>query len=427
MRVVIDGRFIRDDDTAAGLVHNVLQAWRNEARFEQIHLVLEPGTDLDVPDSVHIHSLRIPTSAFGRLARRRRLTRLCRRMRGEVLLTIASSEDTARHRFPHIVLVHALPVARNVKGFRAVDATVCLSDRIKQELLAYSPELINRPCWVIAPPAAASLEPMATRTLAVNESHQAGISSQLTLIDDALALQLGHELYAWHEVAGRLRLALVDTVARASWRARQFKLPDLVPVATPVVVPQSTGFRIAPTRAAVGRRHASISSRAVVVGALGALALSAVSAASVVIATAPPANVPSHHVVSTPTATGATATNPTTQVRSSTTPTTSSAPAATAPTATSSASSASSTTTTTMLPVIVLPKSASLPSVAPKSLLPIPSLPTVTVPSISVPTLPLPISLCLGSTTTTSTSQPGLSLPSLCNLSLTGLLGLKTP
>jgi hypothetical protein len=391
VRIVVDGRSLdHEGDALAAAAHQLLGAWSTLRDEDEIHLLVSGNPGLCLPDGVVTHQLG--THALTRAAA---AWRRCRSLRPDVILGFVPSVDPTagpRHRRGRI-------------GAHRADATVSISEQLRPDLAIQTVQLHSQPLRILAAPGASLMALSSSSTI---EPGRRG--PHLLVVDDTVAERLGREQATWAEMAGRLRTALLDTMAMSSWRDRRFKVrPSTTPSTRTIPLP------LAP--AATGRSRARVHRSARWIGGVSAatLTLSAVSAASVNLVLpvhSPPHPAPSPSVT-TPVVTGQVTAPPAVT------------PTSLAPSTTNTTSSAGSAVTTTTAGVGVAGTtpgtSASSSSVAPLSGGPTLTLPTLTLPTIQLPTLPLPKlpTLSCSSSTTTTTTSP-LQLINPCSLPLTG-------
>jgi hypothetical protein len=442
VRVVIDGRALRDDNGLAAVAEHVLGAWAELLGEDNLHLLVDARATLNLPDSITIH--RIPRHRFGRSLA---LPRRCRALRPDVILGLLPSTPASR------------PVGKTRRrvGIHQADVTVCLSEHIREDLMALSPRIRSLPVRVLVAPSPALLNASAESILvspavpAALALSSAGIgtgigsatrhgpeTNRLALVDDAFLDQVALEHAAWVRVAGALRLSLFETVAMISWRAGQFRFRPVRPqpaMAAPLLALPAVAATSASAAPSAARRGlialSGLRAQRPIrwIGAVSAatLAVSAVSAASVNLVM--PVGAPTHALTQIAPASSAATTTATTSVAAphlgvpSMVPlmtTTTTAPTTPVTAATGSGSTSLSTpTTSTSTPSL----GVTAPTVAGIST------PTISLPPISVPSLPivpLPSLSCTGAATTTTTpttTTPTLPIPlviNLCSLPVAG-------
>jgi hypothetical protein len=226
---------------------------------------------------------------------------------------------------------------------------------------------------------------------------------RIDLVDPMVAARA--DRFTWWQAAQRLRVAVVDAVARSSWRVRRLQINPSPFTAVELrgaslVVPLRPATPTAPVPATTDGRspHAR---RVRWVGAVSAstLALSAAAAASVNLATGQRPTPPAvHHATARPRTDAVTSTGRSAPKIGATH--TSATPSTTGPWASPLTAPASHTTTPGTLSPTTTPTTA-------------PLTPTATDPSIALPTLTLPI-----------LTLPTLSLPSLSCAPATSVLSI---
>jgi glycosyltransferase involved in cell wall biosynthesis len=155
VRVLVNAVPVRG--TSLGVVaENLLEGWAGLGLDDELHLVLRPGVDLDVPDGVQVH--RVGGSRLS--AMERRVPALCRRLRADAFLGLTPATTMAPLPCPRAVIAldlrhEARPeqfsarrrLLRRVSygiGYRQADAIVCISHRTHDDLLAAHPFLRSR-------------------------------------------------------------------------------------------------------------------------------------------------------------------------------------------------------------------------------------------------------------------------------------------
>ncbi len=361
VRVVIDGLALRadgdagaDHDPLGPTVARLLQVWSHPHDDDEVHLVVGSMPPIAIPDWVTVHEVSPRRrGAFGR---------------------------------------HYARLFRVPRLCRSLKAHVLLG-------LRHTGKLATLAC------------PRRTVVYDVFEQHEAP-----STVATASLLEPDGRL-AWLAFAGRLRLHLIDAVARADWAARRRPLhpaflrpTGLTPAAAPSLI----------TRL-LQSVHPRRSVRWIVAASASTLAISAAAAASVDLAVSHSIPVSTPHQLTTPNASHSL----TVGGNGSSSPGGVPLPAPT-PSSTSTTSSAS-TTTATSSSTPAAATSPSGPSSTSSSPAPVtvPSLPVLTLPTLTLPTIPsLPGITC--ATSPTQTTSPLQSIINLCNLGTGGLpLGSK--
>jgi glycosyltransferase involved in cell wall biosynthesis len=153
MRVVVNAVPVRG--TSLGVVtENLLKGWAQLDVDDEIHLVLRPGADLDLPprgsggSTVTVH----PTGGSRLAAMDVRVPSLCRAVRADAMLGVTPATTMAPLPCPRTIVAldlrHELrpeQFARKARwlrttsyavGYRRADAIVCISNRTRDDLLA---------------------------------------------------------------------------------------------------------------------------------------------------------------------------------------------------------------------------------------------------------------------------------------------------
>jgi glycosyltransferase involved in cell wall biosynthesis len=161
MRVVIDGLPIRGDSLGI-VVEHFLEGWERVDSGDEVHLVVGPDHQMQIPDWVVVHRVK-----FGRLASLSRLVsqsvripRLCRKLRADILLGVLPTTSVMPLPCPRAIIAYDLRykihedhfskkalLLRKVSygvGFRQADAVICISDRTRDDVLRFFPRLNGR-------------------------------------------------------------------------------------------------------------------------------------------------------------------------------------------------------------------------------------------------------------------------------------------
>jgi hypothetical protein len=371
VRVVIDGLPLHthpetEPDTVGPMVSSLLQSWTHPHGDDELHLIVDTLPSIDIPDWVTVH--QVSSEHLGPISRLyARMIRVPRLCR--------SLKAHVRLGLQHTGKVAALAYPRRTVVYDLFD----------------QPEADSAV-------AASLLEPEGR--------------------------------IVWSCFAHRLRVHLVDAVARADWvaRRRPIQAAFLHPVPIPVAATIGTVTRPSADISLITRFRTSVhprrSVRWIAAASASTLVISAAAAASVDLAV-------SHSIpVSTPHQIGTTgATHPVTvgsggsgsggfvplppPNASTTTPTNS-----TSTTVPSSTTAPSATSTSGSSATSAAPSPVTVPS------LPLLTLPTLTLPTITTPSLPIPGLTC--TTGPTQTTSPLQSIINLCTIAAGGLpLGTK--
>jgi glycosyltransferase involved in cell wall biosynthesis len=161
MRVVIDG--IPISGASIGIVaEHLLGAWAALDLNDELHLVVGPDADIDIPSSVHVHHARYGRSPFvSRLwAQSAAIPRICRDVKADIMLGIIPTTTVTPLPCPRAVIAYDVrhelrpeQFARQTRlakqvgygvGFHQADAVACISERTRRDLLAGHPRLRRR-------------------------------------------------------------------------------------------------------------------------------------------------------------------------------------------------------------------------------------------------------------------------------------------
>jgi glycosyltransferase involved in cell wall biosynthesis len=160
MRVVVDGLPVRGGSLAI-VVQHLLEGW-TQLGGDELHLVIGPHAELEVPSAVAVHRVefgRVP--ALGRLrAQNAEVGRLCRRLRADAMLGVLPTTVVTPLPCPRALITYDLRheqrpeqfsrqsrVLRKISyglGFRQADAILCISARTRDDLLVSRPWLARR-------------------------------------------------------------------------------------------------------------------------------------------------------------------------------------------------------------------------------------------------------------------------------------------
>jgi glycosyltransferase involved in cell wall biosynthesis len=161
MRVVIDGVPIRG--TSLGVVvENLLKGWYQLDHDDELHIVVGPEGQVDVPPIVRVHPIhlgRYPTAS--RLhAQNVTVPGLCRELQADIMLGVTPATTVSRLPCPRAIIAldlrHELrPAQFSTKarvmrrasyavGYRQAGAIACISERTRQDLLTAHPWLRRR-------------------------------------------------------------------------------------------------------------------------------------------------------------------------------------------------------------------------------------------------------------------------------------------
>jgi glycosyltransferase involved in cell wall biosynthesis len=161
MTVVIDGLPITGMSLGI-VVEHLLEGWDQLDTGDDLHLVVGPGSDIEIPSSVTVHNV-----AFGRLAYMSRLRaqslvvpRLCRKLGADVMLGVLPTTTVTPLPCPRAIIAYDVRhelrpeqfptrarLLRKVSydvGFRQADAIGCISERTRRDLISTHPRLARR-------------------------------------------------------------------------------------------------------------------------------------------------------------------------------------------------------------------------------------------------------------------------------------------
>lgn len=165
MRILIDGLPITGSSLAI-VVEHLLHGWEQLADEDELHIVLGPDAELDVPDSVTVHSVDFGRRAALSRVRHQNVTlpRIARGIGADAVLGVLPTTTFAPLPCPRVVIAYDLRhelrphqfsrmsrAQRAVSyglGWRQADGIACISDRTRQDLLASRPWLSDRPVEV---------------------------------------------------------------------------------------------------------------------------------------------------------------------------------------------------------------------------------------------------------------------------------------
>jgi glycosyltransferase involved in cell wall biosynthesis len=140
--------------TSLGVVtQNLLRGWEEP---DDLHLVLRPGVDLDVPGRVTVH----PVGGQRLFAMERAVPALCRRLRPDAVLGVTPATTVGPLPCPRAIIVHdvrhevrphqfpyRVRLLRAVSyglAYRRADAIITVSHRTREDLLRFHPWLRRR-------------------------------------------------------------------------------------------------------------------------------------------------------------------------------------------------------------------------------------------------------------------------------------------
>jgi glycosyltransferase involved in cell wall biosynthesis len=161
MRVVIDGVPVRG--TSLGIVvENLLKGWDQLGTDDDMHIVVGPEAQLDLPSSVTVHSTGSGRMSLARRLRVQNVTvpKLCRQLDANIMLGVIPATTIGPMPCPRALIAHDLRYqlrrrqfstksrllrrASYTVGYRQADAIACVSERTRQDLLHAHPWLRRR-------------------------------------------------------------------------------------------------------------------------------------------------------------------------------------------------------------------------------------------------------------------------------------------
>lgn len=165
MRILIDGLPITGSSLAI-VVEHLLAGWERLPEKDELHLVLGPRSEIDVPQGVITH--RLPFGRIQALSRVRAqsltVPRLARQLGADAVLGVLPNTTVAALPCPRVIMAYDLRhelrpeqfsfktrAIRKVSygmGWRQASGISCISDRTRQDLLRSRPWLSDRPVRV---------------------------------------------------------------------------------------------------------------------------------------------------------------------------------------------------------------------------------------------------------------------------------------
>ncbi|HEY1832751.1 MAG TPA: glycosyltransferase family 1 protein [Acidimicrobiales bacterium] len=165
MRVVIDALPMRGDSLSV-VVEHMLEGWVQINPDDDLHIVVGPDPQCEIPPSVTVHP--VPFGRIGFASRVRAQTvlipRLCRDLQADVMLGVLPATSIAKLPCPRAIIVYDLLYKLHPEqfsrqalllrrlsyaiGFAQADAMVCISERTRRDLLELMPKLRRRPVEV---------------------------------------------------------------------------------------------------------------------------------------------------------------------------------------------------------------------------------------------------------------------------------------
>ena len=159
VRVVVNALPVRG--TSLGVVtENLLKGWDQLGLDDEIHVVLRPGVELELPGSVTVH----PVGGQRLVAMERAVPDLCRSVRADAMLGVTPATTIGPLPCPRVII--SLDVRHEMRphqfssrtrllraisyriGYRRADAVVTISHRTRADLLRLHPSLLRKPVTV---------------------------------------------------------------------------------------------------------------------------------------------------------------------------------------------------------------------------------------------------------------------------------------
>jgi glycosyltransferase involved in cell wall biosynthesis len=153
-------------DSLSIVVEHMLEGWLQLDHGDELHLVVGPDPQAEIPDGVTIHQVQFGRRAFlSRLrAQSRTIPRICREIDADIVLGTLPTTTVTRLPCPRSIVIYDLrykirPEGFNTKsrllraasyriGFAQFDSAVIISERTKNDLLTVYPKLAKRPLRV---------------------------------------------------------------------------------------------------------------------------------------------------------------------------------------------------------------------------------------------------------------------------------------
>jgi glycosyltransferase involved in cell wall biosynthesis len=160
VRVVVNAVPVRGDSHGV-VVENMLIGWDDLALGDDLHLVIRPDIDLDLPEAVTVHHVEPGKLAGSRVGAMNILVpRLCRDLGADVMLGVTPATTIAPLPCPRAFIAHDVrhelhPEQFSLKtrflrntsyaiGYRQASAIACVSNRTRDDLLDGHPFLAHR-------------------------------------------------------------------------------------------------------------------------------------------------------------------------------------------------------------------------------------------------------------------------------------------
>ncbi len=150
-------------DSLSIVVEHMLEGWVQLDSGDELHLVVGPDPQIDIPDGVVVHQMKFGRKTFlSRFyAQSTLIPRLCRSLDADIMLGTLPTTTITPLPCPRAIIVYDLRyklrpegftwksrLLRNYSykiGFRQFDAAVCISKRTQRDLLRFYPKLWKRP------------------------------------------------------------------------------------------------------------------------------------------------------------------------------------------------------------------------------------------------------------------------------------------
>lgn len=165
MKILIDGLPITGSSLAI-VVEHLLAGWQQLSDNDEIHMVLGPNAEIQVPDSVVVHRQEFGRKAALSRVRGQNVTvpRLARQLQADVVLGVLPTTTVVPLPCPLVIMAYDIRhelrpqqfsrktlAMRKISyglGWRQADGIACISDRTRQDLLRSRPWLAKRPVRV---------------------------------------------------------------------------------------------------------------------------------------------------------------------------------------------------------------------------------------------------------------------------------------
>jgi glycosyltransferase involved in cell wall biosynthesis len=150
-------------DSLSIVVEHMLEGWLQLDSGDELHLVVGPDPQANIPEGVIIHQMKFGRQAFlSRMhAQSVKIPRLCRSLDADIMLGMLPTTTITPLPCPRAIMIYDLRYKLRPEGFtrksrflrnhsyrlgfRQFDAAVCISERTKRDLLRFYPRLWKRP------------------------------------------------------------------------------------------------------------------------------------------------------------------------------------------------------------------------------------------------------------------------------------------